>query len=180
MSLSNILVPNQYDLYSNSLTMNLLQSQPVVGNNTLWLNSSNNHLYRDGVDLEGLSPTFSTFVPVFTPQELTPNTYTNIASSYMRSGNMVIVWSCYSVFVNSANDPMSADISVPVPSGSNLTNSIVYSPSLAVLSDGTETSDNFLLNLNASNTNSTIRLQTQAGLNFHDTHRISINYSYQI
>lgn len=43
--------------------MNLAATQPVAGNNTLWLNSSNNHLYRDGVDLEGGGgqPTSATF-----------------------------------------------------------------------------------------------------------------------
>lgn len=70
MSLSNELIPNQYNTYSNSLTMNLNASQPVVGNNTLWIKTSNNHLYRDGVDLEGGAPLVSTdnilYFPAYT------------------------------------------------------------------------------------------------------------------
>lgn len=63
MSLSNILVPNNYNLYSNSQTLNSVSTQPISGNNTLWINSSNNHLYRDGVDLEsGLPPITQTYI----------------------------------------------------------------------------------------------------------------------
>lgn len=60
MSLSNILVPNLYNLYSNSQTFNLNSAQPIAGNNTLWINSANNHLYRDGVDLENFAPVVTT------------------------------------------------------------------------------------------------------------------------
>lgn len=64
MALNNILVPNMNNIYSNSLTMNLAQTQPVAGNNTLWLNSANNHLYRDGVDLERNNPILASyFIP---------------------------------------------------------------------------------------------------------------------
>lgn len=64
MALNNILDANMNNIYSNSLTMNLAQTQPIAGNNTLWLNASNNHLYRDGVDLEtSQTPaTLSTFI----------------------------------------------------------------------------------------------------------------------
>jgi len=56
MSISNLLVPNNFNLYENSLIINSNSSQPVPGNNTIWINSLNNHLYRDGVDLEGFVP----------------------------------------------------------------------------------------------------------------------------
>lgn len=56
MSLANVLIPNVYNTYSNSLTMNSIAAQPIAGNNNLWINSSNNHLYRDGVDLEAIVP----------------------------------------------------------------------------------------------------------------------------
>lgn len=56
MALSNILEPNNYNIYANSQTLNSVASQPVAGNNTLWINSSNGHIYRDGVDLEANSP----------------------------------------------------------------------------------------------------------------------------
>jgi hypothetical protein len=36
--------------------MNTLATQPVPGLDTLWLNSANNHLYRDGVDIENQNP----------------------------------------------------------------------------------------------------------------------------
>lgn len=67
MSLNEILLPNVYNIYSNSLTMNTNSVQPVAGSNTLWINSLNGHVYRDGVDLEDNGPPLVTESQLFMP-----------------------------------------------------------------------------------------------------------------
>jgi hypothetical protein len=54
MSISNILIPNHYNLYENSLILNANSSLPPNSfpNQTLWINSATNHLWRDSKDLE--------------------------------------------------------------------------------------------------------------------------------
>lgn len=54
MSISNLLSENHYNVYENSSVLNSNSIIPVttLPNNTLWINSSNGHLWRDSVDIE--------------------------------------------------------------------------------------------------------------------------------
>lgn len=52
MSASNLLYPNDYNIYSNSLTLQSSENQPVLGPFTIWVNQNNGHLYFGDQDLE--------------------------------------------------------------------------------------------------------------------------------
>lgn len=52
MSLSNILKPNIYNLYDNSLTFNEIAANPG-GADTLWVNSADNDLYLGAQNISG-------------------------------------------------------------------------------------------------------------------------------
>lgn len=54
MSISDLLIPNHFNVYSNSLSMNTNSVIPPssLPNNVLWIQSPTGHLWRDSKDLE--------------------------------------------------------------------------------------------------------------------------------
>lgn len=174
--LINYKVANTVDVQENSLTLNLIASNP--GNtHTLWIDSATGQLHRGSINVETIAPTLtaSTFVPTFTALEGTPNTYTNILSIYMKNGSVVSVWSIYSVLAN-ATATGAVNITAPFTSGSAL--APVFAANSVTLATGAAVTTNNIGNILASNTTSTINVVTLANLTSGTTYNCVLNYSY--
>lgn len=156
MALSNILVSNVNNIYSNSLTMNPVPTKPVAGDNTLWINSADNDLYFGNTDISN--------VPIIVASKYTPTIVSQNAkfvqfrrAHYMRIGNYVTVWINFS---SSASDSLvtSVKVSLPIqPTLAAIQNTIIAPPTPIV---GTtsfnmfrygSTSPDFTLNYSSSN-----------------------------
>lgn len=172
--LTNYKVTNTINAIENSATLNLVAANPGSAN-TLWIDSTLGHLHRGSIDLEeGVT---STFVPTITPLEVTPNTYTNILSMYIKFGNKVFVWCCYKVVGGGGVPVASANITLPFSSAS--TPIVIFSPKISSFTNTIGPSGVRVLNIIANNTSSTINVQTSISLGV-ETHTCVLNYAYVI
>lgn len=172
----NYKVANTVDVYENTCTLNQIAANPG-GTTTLWIDSGTGHLNRGPVDIETITPTFTsgTFVPTFTAAETTPNTYTNILSMYTKNGSIVSVWSYYSILAN-ATALGSVSVTVPFASGSIL--SPAFAANALITTTGAAVTTIHIGNILAINTTTALRVNTSANLTSGTTYGCILNYSY--
>lgn len=121
----------------------------------------------------------TSFVPSFVASEVTPNTYTNLGSMYIRSndGNQVTVVSKIRVLSNAAQN-MSASMTLPVPANATLNTVALFGPTpLVVASSGASTIN--VTNNVAGNAAGIVAL-TGASLANATTYNLTLIFSYNI
>lgn len=179
MSLVNYSIFNLVDVIENSCTPNALVTDPSINIGTLWINTSTSHINRATVDLENQIIS-SSFVPIFTALEGTPNTYTNQLSTYIANGPWVFVWCAFTCLSN-ATQVASVKVSLPFSSPVfGPTQNYVILSNFITDATGAPTGTTLMQNSFANNSNTQIGISSSATIASGLSRRFTLMYSYQL